>query len=137
MVGYRTNLRPFSFNNYGRYCGLGGTGNPLDAVDQCCLQHDQCYIGIGGNECNTVGGGLAPFVMKYQWKKLPNGTIICDESQSSDKVDTCAIKICNCDRMLTECFLKNSRIFNDQNKKTLMWRVFEKTVIRWIFPNSL
>jgi RHS repeat-associated protein len=43
---------------YGNYCGPGGSGTPIDALDQACKNHDDCYgrcgaAGPGG----VIGGG--------------------------------------------------------------------------------
>lgn len=38
---------------YGRWCGPGcsGPGAPVDDVDQCCQEHDQCYSRRGYFDC--------------------------------------------------------------------------------------
>jgi hypothetical protein len=38
-------LRPYDPCIYGNYCGPGcsGPGDPIDSVDSCCKEHDDCY----------------------------------------------------------------------------------------------
>jgi hypothetical protein len=42
-----------SFNYHGKWCGIGnsGPGTPIDAVDEVCCRHDQCYCENGYLEC--------------------------------------------------------------------------------------
>ena len=76
------------YNGYGCWCGSGGMGMPVDAIDRCCQVHDACYDAIPNcrpkwNEynwqCNngrpTCGGGswwgktivtFQPFLFKHQ-----------------------------------------------------------------------
>uniref|UniRef100_A0A671X8Q5 Phospholipase A2 n=1 Tax=Sparus aurata TaxID=8175 RepID=A0A671X8Q5_SPAAU len=36
-------VNPLLYNDYGCWCGFGGTGTPLDDLDMCCKVHDNCY----------------------------------------------------------------------------------------------
>ena len=38
---------------YGNYCGPGGSGVPIDCLDQGCKEHDDCYAGCGAS---GIGG---------------------------------------------------------------------------------
>lgn len=31
------------YNNYGCWCGIGGSHTPVDGIDECCMHHDKCY----------------------------------------------------------------------------------------------
>jgi RHS repeat-associated protein len=37
---------------YGHYCGPGGSGTAIDALDQACKNHDECYA-----RCGAAGAG--------------------------------------------------------------------------------
>lgn len=34
---------PTDYLNYGNWCGVGGDGTVMDAIDACCRSHDMCY----------------------------------------------------------------------------------------------
>lgn len=46
---------------YGRWCGIGhsGPGTPIDAVDEVCCRHDQCYCDRGYFDCSCDRGLIA------------------------------------------------------------------------------
>ena len=37
-----------NIGSYGNYCGPGGGGKPVDALDRACQSHDNCYSKCGG-----------------------------------------------------------------------------------------
>lgn len=54
-----------TYDNYGCWCGPGGSGKPVDATDICCQRHDFCYDRIlAKNECS-------PYLHQYEHS---NGT---------------------------------------------------------------
>ncbi|XP_055505826.1 basic phospholipase A2 F17-like [Leucoraja erinacea] len=79
-------------NNYGCYCGTGGSSRPVDQVDHCCFLHDCCYhhtrVTLG---CHS----------QVKWS-LYNYT--CRKSQTTCKGRTvCTRMSCECDRAFAEC----------------------------------
>uniref|UniRef100_A0A8D1JYF0 Phospholipase A2 n=1 Tax=Sus scrofa TaxID=9823 RepID=A0A8D1JYF0_PIG len=76
-VGTRT---PVAYMNYGCYCGLGGHGQPLDAIDWCCHYHDCCYK-------RAEDAGCSPKMDRYSWKCVDQH-ILCGEFPASDPVAT-------------------------------------------------
>ncbi|XP_043770314.1 group 10 secretory phospholipase A2-like isoform X2 [Cervus elaphus] len=56
--------------NYGCFCGLGGHGQPQDAIDWCCHAHDCCYTHAENYGCN-------PKLQPYSWNCV-NQRVMCD-----------------------------------------------------------
>ncbi|XP_071146710.1 basic phospholipase A2 PA-9C-like [Mytilus edulis] len=84
--------------DYGCFCGWSGSGTPVDGVDQCCKDHDDCYGHVA--EC-------WPKIWPYSYE-LQNGTVKCQDSPSS-----CKGRICMCDKVFVDCLHNNK--YNPDN----------------------
>uniref|UniRef100_A0A8C3P8I6 Phospholipase A2 n=1 Tax=Chrysemys picta bellii TaxID=8478 RepID=A0A8C3P8I6_CHRPI len=91
---YRQRLRTplFALNLYGCYCGTGGSGTPLDAVDQCCFLHDCCYRHARVSlECRG----------RVKWQPYE---FACSQSGTECRSQSvCGRMACECDREFAEC----------------------------------
>jgi secretory phospholipase A2 len=87
-------------------CGYGGEGEPVDATDACCKSHDQCYNAIVDSRANLFS--CSPYFSIYTWElDLKTQLPVC-----KDQTGSCAHKVCECDRIVTDCYKQNIDTFN-------------------------
>ncbi|XP_064645166.1 phospholipase A2-like isoform X1 [Lineus longissimus] len=108
MIGVQVkNLDAGDINGYGGWCGLGGSGEPKDDIDRCCMHHDHCYEHIRKTVCKSLNHAKV-YTDAYMWA-YDDGEIICNDDPEKN---ACKSKLCGCDRDAVNCFAKYAHQFN-------------------------
>ncbi|CAJ0604878.1 unnamed protein product [Cylicocyclus nassatus] len=81
--------------DYGCWCRTVGLGTPIDAVDSCCFNLDQCYG-------ETVSSGICNpgerYFRSYKWNCV-NKQAVCSPTNTG-----CAAALCKCDNECAQCW---------------------------------
>eukprot|EP00117_Sycon_ciliatum_P005339 scpid89675/ scgid9330/ Phospholipase A2; Phosphatidylcholine 2-acylhydrolase; Pseudexin A chain len=93
--------------NYGCYCGFGGHGRPVDAIDRCCQQHDWCYRRTSRSDAHCM-----PKINLYRWQ-CKAGIPVCTRDRqrisgsagndASSRIADCSATACACDSAFVTC----------------------------------
>ncbi|XP_010828257.1 PREDICTED: group IID secretory phospholipase A2 isoform X3 [Bison bison bison] len=90
----------FFYSSYGCYCGIGGQGQPRDATDWCCYDHNCCY------------GYLTPHNCDYLYDHY-DYTFFQGNVQCSTKGSWCEQQLCACDKTLAFCLQRNLNTYKN------------------------
>ncbi|XP_047986073.1 basic phospholipase A2 DE-1-like isoform X2 [Leguminivora glycinivorella] len=93
MIECATDCNPWHLRSYGNYCGLGGSGKPINDIDSCCEQHDACY----DDNRDLYGCSSGMYVSSYLWS-CADGYPACHDGR-----DQCDLWTCVCDKAMMEC----------------------------------
>ena len=75
MIMCATGRNPLDYIGYGCWCGKGGKGIAVDAVDECCRQHDLCW-----SKARRMGCGYGLWTEYGKWQCLESRPVGCGRS---------------------------------------------------------
>jgi len=104
-----------TYNCHGCYCGKGGSGTPIDDIDQCCQAHDNCYSKFNQQQtfgCMEASGQI--YWDTYQFNctigdidlPTPTGKMTRRTPQCTYGRTACARGGCECDVAFANCIRK-------------------------------
>ncbi|PAA62050.1 hypothetical protein BOX15_Mlig018473g2, partial [Macrostomum lignano] len=121
-----------SYVGYGNYCGKEGSGQPVDKIDACCLQHDHCYDRLNAKDKrNQCGFLFGTYITAYSYQNADNGLILCVDNGKTAK-SKCKRELCRCDLEFVRCLQPVQHLYNTANLKRqkaqrVMAGIVEKT----------
>ncbi|KAF5924696.1 hypothetical protein HPG69_004568 [Diceros bicornis minor] len=98
MIERVTGKPALQYNDYGCYCGFGGSRWPVDQTDWCCHAHDCCYGHLERLGCE-------PILEKYLFS-ANKSNILCAGRTA------CQRQTCECDKTAALCFRQNLDTYN-------------------------
>ncbi|KAJ8675401.1 hypothetical protein QAD02_011187, partial [Eretmocerus hayati] len=129
---------PMDYNGYGCYCGSGGSGEPVDGIDSCCQDHDQCYRNSGCGE-----SAWNEYTTGFSWT-YENGQIQCPRARAG----VCTDGLCHCDKNFVNCLARQENICPSwkktcpgqllrlgQNLFFNLWDSPPMRITKWAFKN--
>ncbi|CAH3146910.1 unnamed protein product, partial [Pocillopora meandrina] len=99
MISCETGRSALNYLFHGCYCGLGGKGTPVDGVDRCCKEHDECYDRVKDSEICFFD--LDVYIDVYR-------RVGCSGCASRPSNNACELAICKCDSAAAKCLGKNT-----------------------------
>ncbi|ELK27915.1 PREDICTED: group IIE secretory phospholipase A2 [Myotis davidii] len=93
MIEKMTGKSALQYNDYGCYCGIGGSHWPVDPTDWCCHAHDCCYGRLQKLGCE-------PKLERYLFS-ASKSNILCSGRTA------CQQETCECDKTAALCFRQN------------------------------
>ncbi|XP_051170559.1 basic phospholipase A2 PA-5-like [Leptopilina boulardi] len=94
MMNCANDCGAMSYYGYGCFCGFGGSGVPVDKIDTCCKEHDDCYE----RQMNP----WFIYCKHYEWTCSKNRLPVCDF-----KNDPYKQQLCECDLEFALCISKH------------------------------